>query len=78
MATLGTALADGKQAALERVALRRAMAWVELESAHPLTLNLDGEPVQATRFRIECVPGRLRMHLPPDCPLRADAARVDA
>ena len=77
MATLGTALAEGKQAALERVAVRRAMAWVELESPRPLTLNLDGEPVQATRFRIDCVPGRLRMHLPVDCPLRRDAARVD-
>ncbi len=78
LATLGTVMAEGKQAALDRVALRRAMAWVELEAARPLTLNLDGEPVQATRFRIECAPGRLRMHLPPDCPLRADAARVDA
>ena len=32
-------------------------------------LNLDGEPVEATHFRIECVAGRVRMHLPQDCPL---------
>ena len=76
LATLGTALAEGKEAALERVALRRALPWVEIEAAQPLTLNLDGEPVQATRFRIECIPGRVRMHLPADCPLRGNAATV--
>lgn len=76
LATVGTVLAEGKQAALDRVALRRAMAWVELQAAQPFTLNLDGEPVRATRFRADCVPGRLRMHLPADCPLRGDPARV--
>jgi len=78
MATIGTVLAEGKQAALDRVALRRAMPWVELQAVQPFTLNLDGEPVRDTRFRIDCVPGRLRMHLPADCPLRSDAARVGA
>ena len=37
---------------------------------------LDGEPVQAIRFRIECIPGRVRMHLPADSPLRL-RLRVD-
>lgn len=78
MATLGTALAEGKDAALERVALRRALAWLELVADAPMTLNLDGEPVQATRFRIACVGGRVRMHLPADCPLRAGPATVPA
>ena len=63
-------------AALERVAVRRALPWVEIASDRPLTLNLDGEPVEAARFRIDCVPGRVRMHLPADCPLRTDAATV--
>jgi lipid kinase YegS len=76
LATLGTALADGKDTALDRVALRRALAWVQIEAGQPLTLNLDGEPVQARRFRIECIPGRVRMHLPADCPLRGNAATV--
>lgn len=76
LATLGTALAEGKEAALDRVALRRGLHWVEIEAAQPLTLNLDGEPVQATRFRIECIPGRVRMHLPADCPLRGNPATV--
>ena len=76
LATLGTAFAEGKDAALDRVAVRRALPWVEIEAAQPLTLNLDGEPVQATRFRIECIPGRVRMHLPADCPLRGNPATV--
>ena len=76
LATVGTAMAEGKEAALDRVALRRALAWVEIESAQPLTLNLDGEPVEAMTFRIECMPKRLRMHLPADCPLRGNAAKV--
>ena len=37
----------------------------------PLTLNLDGEPVQSRHFRIDSVPGRVRMHLPPGSPLLA-------
>lgn len=77
LATIGTAVAEGKDAALDRVAVRRALPWVEIEATRPLTLNLDGEPVQATRFRVECVPGRVRMHLPADCPLRGNPARVN-
>lgn len=69
-ATLGTLVKDGKHAALDRVATRVRLPWVELEADQPLTLNLDGEPVQSRRFRIECVPGRVRMHLPVACPLR--------
>ena len=76
LATLGTAFSEGKDAALDRVAVRRALPWVEIEAAQPLTLNLDGEPVQAMRFRIECIPGRVRMHLPADCPLRGNPATV--
>ncbi|MBN8261774.1 MAG: lipid kinase YegS, partial [Xanthomonadales bacterium] len=78
LGALGTAMAEGKQAALERVAVRRALPWVEIEAVRPLTLNLDGEPVEAARFRIDCVPARVRMHLPADCPLRTDAATVPA
>lgn len=76
LATLGTAVAAGKEAALDRVALRRALPWVEIEAPAGLTLNLDGEPVAASRFRIECVPGRVRMHLPADCPLLGNPAKV--
>lgn len=77
-ATLGTAMLDGREAALERVATRATLPWVEITAAAPLTLNLDGEPLQARAFHIECVASRLRMHLPADCPLRQNAATVHA
>ncbi len=68
-ATLGTVVSEGKAAALDRVATRVQLPWVEIEAAEPLAFNLDGEPVEATRFRIDCAPRRVRMHLPADCPL---------
>ncbi|MGY0797564.1 lipid kinase YegS [Lysobacter sp. A286] len=67
--TVAALLAEGKEAALDRIAVRRQLPWVQIETSTPLTLNLDGEPVESTRFRIDCVPGRIRMHLPPGCPL---------
>ena len=76
LATFGTAMTEGKDAALDRAAIRRALPWVEIQAARPLTLNLDGEPVEAMTFRIECIPRRLRMHLPADCPLRGNPAKV--
>jgi len=70
-ATLRAVVSEGKVAALDRVATRARLAWVEIVAEAPLPLNLDGEPVESTRLRIDCVPGRLRMHLPPDSPLRS-------
>lgn len=69
-ATVGTLIKEGKHAALDRVATRIRLPWVELASDEPLTLNLDGEPVASRRFRVDCVAGRVRMHLPLACPLR--------
>lgn len=68
-ATVGTLVTDGKAAALERVAIRAQLPWVQIDCPEPLTVNLDGEPVASRHFRIECVPQRLRMHLPPGSPL---------
>ncbi len=68
-ATVGELITGGRQAALERVATRARLTRVEIFAEQPLTLNLDGEPVDARHFRIECVPRRVRMHLPADCPL---------
>ena len=68
-ATLLTVVTRGREAALDRVAVRAQLPWVELASDTPFVLNLDGEPVESTRFRIECVAGRVRMHLPKGCPL---------
>ena len=67
-ATVGTLVTEGKEAALERVAVRARLAWLEIDCPEPLTLNLDGEPVESRHFRIDCVPGRVRMHLPAGCP----------
>ena len=78
LATFGTAMTEGKAAALDEVAVRRRLRWLELEADAPLTLNLDGEPVQARRFRVDCVPARLRMRLPADCPLLGIPATVRA
>lgn len=75
-ATVATLLTEGRHAALEQVAVRARVPWVEIAAPQPLTLNLDGEPVESTRLRIDCVPRRLRMHLPPGCPLLHGAATV--
>lgn len=72
-ATIGTVLAEGKEAALDRVALRARLPWLEIAPSAALTLNLDGEPVRSAGFRIDCVPSRLRMHLPAGSPLLSDA-----
>lgn len=68
-ATLGTVLAEGRHAALDRVAVRARLPWIGIEADAPMALNLDGEPVEGRRFRAEAVAGRLRMHLPDDCAL---------
>ena len=70
---VATLMREGRSAALERVGERARMREVTLEADEPISLNLDGEPVQARRFDIACVPARLRMHLPEHCPLLAPA-----
>lgn len=67
--TVATLLREGRLAALDQVAERTRLHEVTVESPNGLVLNLDGEPVQASRFRIACTPGRVRMHLPAGCEL---------
>lgn len=76
--TLGAVVSEGKVAALDRVATRARLPWVEVTGAQPLALNLDGEPVQSRHFRIACVARRLRMHLPPDSRLRTQPVSAAA
>ena len=71
--TVATLMREGRSAALERVGERARMRALTVESDAPMALNLDGEPVQARRFEVACVPARLRMHLPEHCPLLAPA-----
>jgi lipid kinase YegS len=75
-ATVGALVTAGKAAALERVAIRAQLPWLEIDAPEPLTLNLDGEPVQSRHFRIDCIPGRVRMHLPADCLMLSGGARA--
>jgi len=63
--TFAALVKGGKRGALEQVAERVQAPWVEIEAEQPITLNLDGEPVKARQFRIECVAARVRMHLHP-------------
>lgn len=73
-AMLGQLVTGGKEAALEHVVTRTRLTRVEIRAEQPLTLNLDGEPVEARHFRIECVPRRVRMHLPVDCALLSSSS----
>ena len=66
---LKTALTDGREAVVDEAGERARLPWVELRAAGGLTLHLDGEPAEATRFRIDCLAARLRMRLPADAPL---------
>lgn len=68
-ATVGTLVAEGRQAALERIAVRHRCRELTLTAPGPLVLNLDGEPCESGSYEVRCVPSRLRMHLPPGCPL---------
>lgn len=68
-ATVGTLVTQGREAALDRVAVRDRLPWVEIESREPFVLNLDGEPVTTRHARIDCVAARVRLHLPSGCPL---------
>ncbi len=64
MSTLGTLFSEGKHAALDQVAERARLSELWIEAEQPMTLNLDGEPLQARRFHVQCVSGRVRLHLP--------------
>ncbi|MBX3184638.1 MAG: lipid kinase YegS [Polyangiaceae bacterium] len=69
LSVTGVAMKEGRTAALDQIAVRTKLPWLELRSPKPMTLNLDGEPVESDTFRIECWPGRARIHLPAGCGL---------
>lgn len=62
-ATLGTLVTQGKAALIE-TAVRARLPWVEIDAPDGLMLNLDGEPVEASRFRADVLPGHLRLRAP--------------
>jgi lipid kinase YegS len=63
---LRTVLHDGL-AGIRVVGAR--VPWLELETEERLQVNLDGEPLQGTRFRFEALPRRVPMRMPEGCPL---------
>ncbi|MDF3931028.1 lipid kinase YegS [Pseudomonas citronellolis] len=67
LATLGTLLGSGGD--LQELMVRARLPWVELEAGEGLAINLDGEPLEASRVRFEVRPAALRLHLPADSPL---------
>ncbi|HEY5850491.1 MAG TPA: lipid kinase YegS [Lysobacter sp.] len=75
IATMTTMVSEGRDAALARHAVQARLETLEIDAAQPLTLNLDGEPVQATHFSIRCMPAKLRMHLPDGAFGSADPTR---
>lgn len=42
--------------------------WLESSRRQPIPLNLDGEPYNPDRLRIESVPSAIRLVVPPGCP----------
>ncbi len=61
-------LREGLQA-VRRPLVSARLPALTIESDEPMQLNLDGEPIEGTRFSFEVLPGRLDMKLPPGCPL---------
>jgi lipid kinase YegS len=49
-------------------AVHRRLAWVEIEATSAVPVNLDGEPLQASRLRFSCEPAALTLVVPLDCP----------
>ncbi|MBZ9936605.1 lipid kinase YegS [Mesorhizobium sp. BR1-1-16] len=52
-------------AALPGLQVRARSSWFEYRSDKELSVNLDGEPIKARRFRVECRPRALNLHLGP-------------
>lgn len=67
-AALAALLRDGLDA-LERTVVSERLSQFTIETDEPMQINLDGEPISATHFNFEIVPGRLKMQLPDGCSL---------
>jgi lipid kinase YegS len=52
-------------AALPNLQVTARSPWFEFSSDEDLHVNLDGEPVKARTFRIECRPGAMPVHVGP-------------
>lgn len=64
--TLWSQLTAGENA--DNLITGQASALV-LETDEAIYLNLDGEPLESTRFDVKVIPNALRLHVNADCPL---------
>ena len=78
MARIGTLVAElaDVEAAEEFIDYRQARS-IHLTTDEPMQLNLDGEPLTATDFRIQVLPKRLRLILPESSPLMSTTAELE-
>ena len=60
--TLALLLRQGS-AAIDTLKVAARSAWIEYHSDEELYVNLDGEPIRSRRFRAECRPAALRVHM---------------
>ena len=79
---LSRLLRDGAAAVPTLVVAARS-PWIEFESSDDLNINLDGEPIVAKRFRVECRPRAAPVRLGDGGPLfgpapAAEAARAES
>lgn len=66
--TLRTLLHEGFDA-VKRTLVDTRVASLQINADETMQINLDGEPISDTHFELEVLPGRLRLHLPENCPL---------
>jgi len=65
--TLVALLREGPESAEQVLSVQTP--WLEVDVPDGLQINLDGEPIEGSRFRFELEAGRLRFHLGDECPL---------
>lgn len=46
-----------------------SMTALDISAPNPMTLNLDGEPIEDVAFHLEVLPGEMMCRLPEQCPL---------
>lgn len=55
----------------------RQLPSFTIESNHEIPMNLDGEPIHASRFEVAVLPRRLQFLLPPEAPLVESIAKAN-
>lgn len=61
---LASLLQHGARSIEEHI-IRTQATWIEYQADSELDINLDGEPLRKSSFRVECVPQALPVHIAP-------------